>query len=305
MLLSAPLNGPPRWRQAGDSFQPPGDLLVEPRSGAHPGRPEPLPGAGRPPLPAPESNEEAAILHDLAAVDPHVGAAGQHIDMARALPVSARLVAVRIAECHMDTGELLVLQEVAHDRGQTDVRPDRELARSIGVWTLAQVGLDLGADLGMAVHLHGHHATAADMKPHWLLQEAITPGEVITQLLPNQQAIDAERCREDLSLREVAPAALLPVASVARYPAVPGREGRGQLGAEARGDLDPGRLAHDLIDAMRDLVDLLVVHGHAVEHQGTVDSDHVAVPAAQVAREQLQHRGPECELTWLAFTDEE
>src|SRR5262249_47688908 len=82
-------------------------------------------------------------------------------------------------------------------------------------------------------------------------------------------------------------------------------EGCGQLRPEARGDLDPGRLPHCLVDAVCDLVDLLVVHSHPVQHEVAVDTDHVAVPAAQVAREQLQHRGPECELTGLAFTNEE
>src|SRR5262249_14868449 len=191
------------------------------------------------------SDQETAVLHDLAAIDPHVGATGQHVDVAGALPISAGLMAVRIAERHVHARELLVLEEVTHDPRQSDVRPDRELAGPVGVGTLGEVRLDLGLDLGMAVHLHGNHAPAPDLKPHRLLQETIPPGEVITQLFPHQQAVDADGCREDLALRKVAPTTLLPVTGVARYPAVAAREGRGQLGAEARRDLDPGRMTHD------------------------------------------------------------
>src|SRR5262249_28876473 len=170
---------------------------------------------------------------------------------------------------------------------------------------LGQIGFYLSLDLGMAVHLHCNHATASDLEPYRLLQEAIPPGEVITELFPHQQAVDAEGCREDLALRKVAPATLLPVTGVAGYPAVAAREGRGQLGAEARCHLDPGRLTHDLVDAVGDLVDLFIVHRHAVEHQGPVDADHVAVPAGEVARQQLQHGHPECELARLPTADEE
>src|SRR5262249_25615802 len=68
-------------------------------------------------------------------------------------------------------------------------------------------------------------------------------------------------------------------------------------------DLDLRCLANDLVDPARDAVDLVVVDGHAVEHQGAVDADHVAVPALELPGQQLQHRLPERELAGLAHGD--
>ena len=50
------------------------------------------------------------------------------------------------------------------------------------------------------------------------------------------------------------------------------REGGGQLRAQPRRHLDFRGLADHVVDAVRDAVDLLVVHDHAVEHQRSVDS---------------------------------
>jgi hypothetical protein len=60
----------------------------------------------------------------------------------------------------------------------------------------------------------------------------------------------------------------------------------------------------DLVHAVRDLVDLLVVHRHPVEHQRPVDADHVPVPAAELPQ-QVQHGLAERQLTGPALAEEE
>src|SRR5207253_7261472 len=84
-----------------------------------------------------------------------------------------------------------------------------------------------------------------------------------------------------------------------------GGERSDEVGAQRRVDGDPRRVPNDLEDLAGDRVDLVVVGGHAIGHDDVVDPAHVPVPAAEVVRQEVQHRLPEPELAAEADADEE
>ena len=252
----------------------------------------------------PALEQQPAPAHDLVTVGPDVGVAGEHVDVARRLPVGPRLGSVRVAEGHVVARELLVLQEVAHDPGEADVGTDRELGGPVGLGVLGEISLDLTHDLGAPGHRHLPHPAVVDPDPDRLLEEAVFGGEVVPHLLPHQDAVQPLRRREDLSLGQVSPLARLPVAPVGGDPAPRGIEGGPEVRPELGLDLDQPGVLDPLERGARHAVDLRVVARHPVEHQLARDPDHVPVPQALLAH-QLEERVPERELPRQPFTDVE
>src|SRR4029079_2412746 len=71
--------------------------------------------------------------HNLAAVDPDIELPADHVDMGGGIPVRAGVGRVRIAERNVNSGNLLVLQNIADHVPHRDVGADGELAHAIAV----------------------------------------------------------------------------------------------------------------------------------------------------------------------------
>ena len=71
--------------------------------------------------------------HHLVAVEPDVEAAADDVDVGGAPPRGAGVLGVRVPERDVEGRDLFVLQDVADDVGQRDVRAHRELADAVGV----------------------------------------------------------------------------------------------------------------------------------------------------------------------------
>src|SRR5690242_348488 len=223
--------------------------------------------------------------------------------MGRAVPVSAGLVAIRVAKRNVDTGKLFVLQEVADDASQSDVGADRELADAIRVSVLRHVLADLAGQHGVG-RVDRNQSPVLDDQPHRWVQHLVLVGEPIAELFGRDDSLDRKRTCKRLAFGQVAPASRLPIPSVARYPSHRGGERRLQLRPERRAHRDPRGDANDFEDLPGHAVDLLVIRGHAILHQDFIDPDHVPVAAAQLFDEELAHGLAKRELTLQPGADE-
>src|ERR1039458_7237821 len=75
--------------------------------------------------------EKLSAAHDLPAVDPDIELAPHHVDMGGGVPIGAGVRAIGIAERDVDSGDLLVLQNIADHVVDADVGADGELAHAV------------------------------------------------------------------------------------------------------------------------------------------------------------------------------
>jgi len=78
-------------------------------------------------------DEEFAVFHDLEVVYPYIKCTADNINMCDRAPRRARMSPVRITECNMTAGDLLVLQDKPADIFYSDVRTDGKLSDAVGV----------------------------------------------------------------------------------------------------------------------------------------------------------------------------
>src|ERR1700730_3025795 len=109
--------------------------------------------------------------------------------MGWALPVGARLEGIGVAEGDVDSGELLVLEEVADDPRKTHVCADGELADSVRVRVLSHVALYVGLELGV-LSLERDQPAALDAHQDGLGQQSVLCREPVPHLLGGNYAID-------------------------------------------------------------------------------------------------------------------
>src|SRR5450631_2191239 len=103
------------------------------------------------PRPALCGDEKAAFAHDLfgdvgCAVfgfEPDVEAEADDVDVRAGAPGGAGMLAVWIAEGDVDSGELLVLEDVADDALNAEVGADGKLAYAVGVFIGMRVGPEI------------------------------------------------------------------------------------------------------------------------------------------------------------------
>src|ERR1017187_8683822 len=88
--------------------------------------------------------QECSAAHNLAAVDPDVEIAAHDVDVGRRVPVRAGMRAVRIAERDVNTGDFLVLENIADDVVNGDVGADGEFAHAVAVLIGVAVAPELG-----------------------------------------------------------------------------------------------------------------------------------------------------------------
>ena len=70
-------------------------------------------------------------MHDLPAVDPDIELAPHYVDMRGGVPIGAGMRAIGITESDVDSGDLLVLQNIADHVVDPDVGADRELTERL------------------------------------------------------------------------------------------------------------------------------------------------------------------------------
>src|SRR5579863_1622937 len=80
------------------------------------------------------SDQKLAGPHDLPVIGPDVELRADHVDVRRRIPLRAGVRAVGVSECDVDSGELLVLQNIADHAVQADVGADGELAYAVAVF---------------------------------------------------------------------------------------------------------------------------------------------------------------------------
>src|SRR2546421_9696283 len=76
----------------------------------------------------------AALLDDLIVIDPHVAAAGEHVDVRARLPIGVRLAAVGIAKSEMHAGEFFVLEQNNDHFRENENGAEGQVADAIAVF---------------------------------------------------------------------------------------------------------------------------------------------------------------------------
>ena len=84
-------------------------------------------------------NHKASAAHDLLLFRPDIEIAAHYIDMRRRTPLGARVRSIRVAECEMNTGNLLVLQNIAYDFTQRQICPDSQFAYPVAIFVAMRV----------------------------------------------------------------------------------------------------------------------------------------------------------------------
>ncbi len=222
-------------------------------------------------------DQESTVTHDRFVVQPDVEVAAHAIDVRRRVPRLAGVLVVRMPERDVNAGDFLVLQNVADDARDSQIRADGELAHPIAVLVCARIRRKFIQQFFVRT-LHVDDARLFDFNRQWrLLQIAVLGAEIIAHdTVAYKHAVDRERRREDLAAGEVAPL----------------------IGRDEAAGLDPfqiGRhLRHDVRAALRSRphefglprlfdhafaqpIDFQKVGPHALQHDVFGDVDHVPV----------------------------
>ena len=146
-----------------------------------------------------------------------------HVDVQLA-PVSC---GVRVAEGDVDAGQLLVLEQVAGQLLQPDIRADRKLAGPPPVLRRVQVIGDLERDARRSCSRPRRTRPSAMWKITGRVEHAVLVAEVVAEDMRDEGAVDRLRAGEGLALGQVAPLALLVIDAGATAPSA----GRGLISA--------------------------------------------------------------------------
>src|SRR5579875_7347 len=223
-----------------------------------------------------KSNRKLTIAHDDTAINLDGAAGGDDINMNLRIPVSPGKLGVGVTEGDVQAGHLLILQQVAGQLFEAGEGADGKFARPIAVGGRKQVVMQFAGQFLVLAADTGDIA-AFDSNGNRMLQDTILLREVVAEHIADEHAVDAGGSREDFAFWQVAPFALLVVASVAGNPLpILVKSGR-DIAALLRGDVDGRGIAHEVVDLIGQAEDFIVVGAHAVRHEGFIDADHVAV----------------------------
>src|ERR1700679_115707 len=199
-------------------------------------------------------DEDLAVAHDLLSAvvgfEPDVEAKTDNIDVRRAAPRRAGVLAVGIAEGDVNAGKFFVLEDVANDVIDAEIGADGELAHAIrvfiGVGVFPEVGLKL-----LVLALAAHDAVLANLDGERSTgQQAIARAEPVPHnAIHDKGAVHFAGRGEALAAGQIAPFLRRDDAG-GLEPLVAGIHLGDDVGSRSGGGADTMRAAHALKDLL-------------------------------------------------------
>ena len=197
--------------------------------------------------------------------------------MRGAAPGSARVLAVGIAKGDVDSGELLVLQNVADNALDAQIRANSKLADAVGVLVGVGVGPKVGFELLVCARATDD-AVACDLNcQRSRVEETISRAQPIANnAVHNKGSVDLAGRGEALAAWQVAPLLRRDDAG-GLEPFVSGIHFGGNISAGSGGGANADGAANPIQNLLAEPVNKIKVRSHALAHDLWRDVDHMSM----------------------------
>src|SRR5664280_3586016 len=203
-------------------------------------------------------DKEAALLHDLLAVNPDIEVRAHHVNVGAGIPLRASVRAVGVSESNVQAGKFLVLQDLPDDVLEFKVRSDGELADEMAIL----VGVGIGPELlfqNFVIAEDFGDAIVAHLNRQWLARQV---GIFLAQVVANHAVHNISTVHFAGSCEHLAAGQVPPLIrtddAAGFYPSVVGIQRGRQIAAGWVLGFDFLRFANDLNDFLAERI-------HAVE----------------------------------------
>src|SRR5947209_5393364 len=127
--------------------------------------------------------------------------------------------------------------------------------------------------------------------------------EVVTQHITDQGTINSCRSSKHFTLGQVAPFALLMIASMARNPLPVLMECCSNIAPLSRSDMNSASTAHKIIDVIGEFEYLIIIGTHAISHYRFVNTYHMPMTNLEFLHQEGKQGNTESNLAWLSSSN--